>query len=195
MVQFLRSSILVAMTTAAALAAPAPAGSGRINGRQDGDTPSTVIQGVLDDSAQTESTAEFLMMGALLDGSADITTAAQSGLASVQNEIALLSEIQDALENAGIFREELNIQDILASDNALLGFYQEVIDQQPPSADVAQQCGVAIACSRNPVIDEINPVLDMYNQIVGNSMQATAQIQQILLADENSCSQPRTACT
>ncbi|KAI1137960.1 hypothetical protein F5Y05DRAFT_67198 [Hypoxylon sp. FL0543] len=192
--RFLYSSILVAVATAAVRAAPTIGDFARVKERPT--TSNDLYQLVLKTSGTIDSTAEFLMVGSLFNGSSGVNGAARDGLFNVEYETIGWFIIQDDLDHAGESSVKPDLTDIINVNKNVTQFYHTIVAQQPPDPSVAQDCGLAIACSRNAIVQKINTVLDKYNDVVvGDREQPPANVSAIAIpTGPDACTQPRTSC-
>ncbi|KAI0828399.1 hypothetical protein F5Y06DRAFT_302329 [Hypoxylon sp. FL0890] len=174
---------------AVARAAPAPEDFALINARGEY-TPEAILQGLFYASQEIDWATEFLMVNS---SSQDLKAVAEDGLSYVQAEMIGLGLIQYDCFDAGGCGVDPELTDIMNVDNYLAVFYQTVISQLSP--DAAEECGLAIACTRNALIEELNKVLNQYAEFADNSTSLKFDFQPIdIPAGTSACNQPRNFC-
>ncbi|KAI1107677.1 hypothetical protein F4804DRAFT_349929 [Jackrogersella minutella] len=146
--------------------------------------PAVIFSNVQQDDSTVSQTATALMNSNSDMDNADIASDADSGLSSLQDEQAMISLIFNNLDDAGERGEDQAITNILAANKKALGFYRTVVNN--PNLEVATDCGLAIACARNTIVDELTEVVNKFNE-VNNGDAGSADFQQTDISSDLSC--------
>ncbi|KAI2472181.1 hypothetical protein F4781DRAFT_32418 [Annulohypoxylon bovei var. microspora] len=122
MVQLAHALILAAAAATIALATPAPAGFVPFQD-PDMDDPAVIFNAVQDGHSFINLTATALMTSRADQDDGNRADNARAGLGDLQDEQALLSQMLNALANAGDVSVRRTVLDVLAVDRRTVAFY------------------------------------------------------------------------
>ncbi|KAI1386947.1 uncharacterized protein F4822DRAFT_431813 [Hypoxylon trugodes] len=139
----------------------------------DMDEPTVIFNKLIDASASINVTVIGLMNSRADQDDSQRLANAASGLNDLQDEQALVSQMLNGLVFAGDHSQDGNFQTISEADKKVVGFFHTAM--RAPQLQVAQDCGVAIACERNTILNILTIYANKYNKVVNcNNDNATS---------------------
>ncbi|KAI1375559.1 hypothetical protein F4677DRAFT_110382 [Hypoxylon crocopeplum] len=184
-----RLSILsiLAVCAAAALAAPAAFVD---FADSNPDNPSVILIKTGDGSFFINQTATFLMVSRANQDDATRADTARAGIVDVQSEQAMLGLILNQLAGRGKLDRSFKI--ITAADRKIVEFFKTV--QNCPSLGAARDCGLAIACLRNTMVNELSLVLNTFNTLVNHAADTRIRLPHTDIQSDKTCGSKLNFC-
>ncbi|KAI1206444.1 uncharacterized protein F4807DRAFT_463654 [Annulohypoxylon truncatum] len=144
----------------------------------------TEEQGAFDLTAQ-----QLMMMNRTIN---DDMQSAGVGVLFIGQEECSLAEMAVALNGLGLESENATFSDIHRAKDKMFDFYWTV--SSTPSLAVAKECGKAIACQRNSVIDQLNKIANDYDQFICAGSCGTAGFVPTPITISGTCEDPLLFC-